>query len=119
MDINVSIKAFVRAMDNAGHGEKPTRIWLDGYSGPGDNHRKHLGEDRLSFAYDHDHTLDDLHIICTLAGIDSWRIADALEAARRASDNAAAQSKAFRQMIPWSDVAPGAQAFASAHAEAK
>lgn len=111
MESNVSIKAFVAAMDRAGLSGKPTRAWLAGYAGPGDGGRKHLGEDRLSFAYDHDHMLDDLGVICELAGIDSWRIADALEAARRSADNPAAQSKHFRQMIPWSEIAAGAQAF--------
>ena len=100
-------------MDRAGHSEKPTRTWLAGYAGPGDGRRKHLGEDRLSIAYDHDHMLDDLAVICELSGIDTWRIADALEAARRTTDNPAAQAKVFRQLIPWADVMPGAVLFAS------
>ena len=111
MDRNVSIKAFVRAMDRAGLSHKPTREWLADYDQPGE-HGRHPGEDRLSIAYDHDHMLDDLAVICELAGIDSWRIADALEAARRSSENTAAQAKIFRQIIPWSDVLPGALAFA-------
>lgn len=112
-DDNVSIAAFVRAMDRVGLSGKPTRAWLAGYAGPGDGGRKHLGEDRLSIAYDHDHMLDDLGVICELSGIDTWRIADALEAARRSSANTSVQSKIFRQIIPWSDVLQGARSFAS------
>ena len=112
VDADVSIKNFVRAMDSAGFQDKPTRHWLAEYGGPGEHARKSAGEDRLSFAYDHDHVLDDLGVICELSGIDSWRIADALEAARRSSDNPSAQAGVFRQMIPWKDVAQGAGAFA-------
>lgn len=115
MDTNISIKAFVHAMDRAGHAAKPTRMWLAEYASPGNDGRRNPGEDRLSFAYDHDHVLDDLAVICELGGIDSWRIADALEAARRSSDNASAQAGHFRHLIPWSDVAPGATAFIEAN----
>ena len=52
MDGNVSIKAFVAALDRAGLGAKPTRSWLADYANEGEGHRRRPGEDRLSFAYD-------------------------------------------------------------------
>lgn len=114
MDDNVSIKAFVAALDRSGMQDKPTRLWLADYGDAGEGQRRRPGEDRLSIAYDHDHVLDDLAVICQVSGVDPWRIADALEAALRASDNPAAQAGAFRKRLPWSEIVSGARNFAGA-----
>ncbi len=117
MTLEVSIKAFVGAMDRAGLRDSSLRKWLDEYDGPGEFNRQRRGEDRFSYQYKHEKELEYLVEICRLCSIDPVQISQAAEDARNARPGSL--GTIFNERIPWTKVAPGAQAFVASYPSAE
>lgn len=110
--LNVSIKAFVRAMDAAGVSQG--RKWLANYDRPGPEGRRHPGGDSLGTLYNRLHNIDELVWLCQHFGVEDTTIGQAREFAREGT-SVQRQGKLFRASIPWNKVAYGAQAFIDKH----
>jgi hypothetical protein len=111
----VSIKAFLKAADHAGVPENFPYRWLEEYDGPGYYGRKTQGEDNLRVAYNHLNSVEFLEGICVVCGVAPSTIAHASRIANALEAPVNTQAKEFRRLIPWEDVADGAQAFIDNH----